>query len=54
MDNKGGTIKSVDGGLEVIIPENDIDSEINISIQSTHNDLNENDEGAYQLGPSGN
>ena len=53
IDNKGGRLKSADGGLEVIVPENALDSTIAISIQSSHNDLNENDEGAYQLEPSG-
>lgn len=53
IDNKGGKLKSSDGGIEVIIPENALDAETNISIQSSHNDLNENDEGAYQLEPSG-
>ncbi len=53
IDNKGGRLKSADGGLEIIIPENALDSETSISIQSTHNDLNENDEGAYELEPSG-
>lgn len=53
MDSKGGRLKSADGGLEVIVPDGALDSETTISIQSSHNDLNENDEGAYQLGPSG-
>jgi hypothetical protein len=53
IDGKGGTIKSADGNLEVIVPDNALDSATTISIQSTHNDLNENDEGAYQLEPSG-
>src|ERR1700690_3315601 len=53
IDSKGGKLQSVDGGLEVIVPDNALDSEITISIQSTHNDLNENDEEAYQLEPSG-
>ncbi len=53
MDSKGGKLVSSDKGLEVIVPENALDSEITISIQSSHNDLNETDEGAYQLEPSG-
>ena len=40
IDNKGGRIKSADGGLEIIVPENALDSAITISIQSSHNDLN--------------
>ena len=50
---KGGKLTSADNGLEVIVPTNALDSEVNISIQSTHNELNENNEGAYQLEPSG-
>ena len=53
MDNKGGKLQSADGGLEIIIPENALDSTTMLSIQSSHNDLNETDEGAYQLEPSG-
>jgi hypothetical protein len=53
MNSKGGKLISADKGLEVIIPASALDSEVNISIQSTHNELNENDEGAYQLEPSG-
>jgi hypothetical protein len=53
IDSKGGKLRSSDGALEVIVPDNALDSEITISIQSTHNDLNENNEGSYQLEPSG-
>ncbi len=50
---KGGKLISADKGLEVIVPADALDSEVNISIQSAHNNLNENDEGAYRLEPSG-
>ena len=53
MNSNGGKLISADKGLEVIVPANALDSEVNISIQSTHNEPNENDEGAYQLEPSG-
>jgi len=53
IDSRGGKLKSDDGELEVIIPENTLDTATLISIQSTPNDLNENDQGAYQLEPSG-
>ncbi|OQY96008.1 MAG: hypothetical protein B6D37_03580 [Sphingobacteriales bacterium UTBCD1] len=53
IDTLGGKLRSEDGGLEVIIPEGALDTGTTISIQSIHNELNENDQGAYQLEPSG-
>jgi hypothetical protein len=53
IDSRGGKLRSEDGGLVVIIPEGTMDTGTTIAIQSVHNELNENDEGAYQLEPSG-
>ncbi len=53
IDSKGGTIKSADGNLEVVVPENALDAETTISIQSINNALTETDDGAYHLEPSG-
>ena len=49
----GGRLQSADGGLEVIFPPQATDSVLTVSIQATTNELNENEEGAYQLEPSG-
>src|SRR5690242_6007891 len=53
MDSKGGNVRSADGNLEIIFPADAVTDEISVSIQSTHNVLTENDEGSYQLEPSG-
>src|SRR5215831_5643778 len=53
MDSKGGKLKSADGGLEIIFPADALDTAITVSIQSTHNEINDDDKGAYQLEPSG-
>ncbi|MBS1918984.1 MAG: hypothetical protein JST17_01910 [Bacteroidetes bacterium] len=53
IDSRGGELRSEDSGLEIIIPGAALDTSTTISIQSIHNELNENDEGAYQLEPTG-
>ncbi|MGH2565121.1 MAG: hypothetical protein ACRDE5_11445, partial [Ginsengibacter sp.] len=53
IDSKGGMIKSENGKLEVIFPADALDAETTVSVQPIHNELTEDDEGAYQLEPSG-
>ncbi len=53
MDTHGGKLQSADGGIEIIFPENALETETTITVQSTKNILNETDQGAYQLEPSG-
>jgi hypothetical protein len=53
MDSKGGLVTSADGKLEIIFPAGALDVETPISVQATHNELTEDDEGSYQLEPSG-
>lgn len=53
IDGKVGSLKSSDGKLELRFPEGSLANETTISIQSVNNSLTENNEGAYQLEPSG-
>jgi len=53
MDSKGGIVKSADGKLEVIFAADAIDAETVVSIQPIHNQLMDEDDGSYQLEPSG-
>ena len=53
IDVKGGSLRSADGMLEVTFPPGAVDSEIVVGIQPIHNQLTADDDGAYQLEPSG-
>jgi len=53
MNKDGGTIKSNDGRVELIIPEGALSSKTNISIQSITNYTEGGVGSAYEFGPSG-
>src|SRR5689334_22465447 len=53
IDTRGGRLRSADGKLEVTFPADAVDSEITVSVQPIHNQLTADDDGAYQLEPSG-
>jgi len=49
----GGTVKSADGKLEVIFPAGAVDAETFVGVRPIHNQLTDDDNGSYQLEPSG-
>ena len=53
IDTKGGIVKSADGKFEVIFPADAVDTETFVSMRPIHNQLTEDDDGSYQLEPSG-
>jgi hypothetical protein len=53
IDRSGGTVRSNDGKLEIIFPADALDSKAQVSIQAIHNELTDDDNGSYQLEPSG-
>lgn len=53
IDNKGGSLTSADGKLQIIFPEGALKKKTTISIQPVTNLLAETETGAYRLEPSG-